>query len=247
LEPKEFINFYHIKSLVCCFSGGKDSLVATHYVLKALEKINIEKYVVFVDTTVMIPIVYDFVKNVCKQFGWPLKILIPKESFWNLAGKWGTPTMHSRWCCYHLKLEPIINFVKTLKPQRAEVTGLRKEESPKRARFIQIIYNKKARSWKYAPILNWSGKDIDNYIKKHKLPMPKHYRLGIKETCLCGVFSSKREMQIVRGRFPNFFRKFVDLEDKLKKRKATFYFNNKPCYAKDLIKQKTLNNFNKNM
>jgi 3'-phosphoadenosine 5'-phosphosulfate sulfotransferase (PAPS reductase)/FAD synthetase len=42
------------------------------------------------------------------------------------------PTMNRRWCCYHLKLKPIHEFVRDLNPQRAEITGLRRDESFRR-------------------------------------------------------------------------------------------------------------------
>jgi len=243
--PREFVREYAIRSMVCCFSGGKDSLVATHYVLSELEDFDVEKYVVFVDTTVMVPITVDFVKETAKRFGWNLKILYPNPNFWTLAEKWGTPTKRRRWCCYALKLKPIQDFVRDLKPQRAEVLGLRRDESTKRANLRQVIYKRKVRSWGYAPILDWSEKQVLAYIKRHNLPMPPYYRLGIKETCMCGAFSSKRELMIVKALWPELFEKFVRLEDGFKPHYATFYFNNKPCYARDLAKQKTLTEYMK--
>jgi len=241
LSPSE----YAVRSLVCCFSGGKDSLVSTHYVLSELADSDIGKYVVFVDTTVMLPLTVDFVRETAERFGWPLKILRPDPDFWTLAGKWGTPTMRRRWCCYALKLKPIQDFVRGLKPQRGEVTGLRRDESIRRAKFRQVIYKRRVRSWGYAPILTWSEKQVLAYIKRHNLPMPPHYRLGLGETCMCGVFSSKRELMIVKALWPELFGKFMQLEAGFKSRGAAFYFNNKPCYAKDLAKQKTLTEYMK--
>ena len=242
MKPKEFVEEYCIKSLVCCFSGGKDSLVATHYVLSELEDVDVDKYVVFVDTTVMIPGTVDFVKDVCSQFGWNLKVLTPTPDFWTLASKWGTPTMNRRWCCYHLKLKPIIEFVRDLNPQRGEVVGLRKGESARRRKkkLRQVVFDRKAWAWHYAPILDWTEKDVLHYIEEHSLPMPPHYRKGIKETCMCGAFANKRELMIVRALYPEFYRQFVELEKKFRKGGACFYFNNKSTYAKELLKQKTL-------
>jgi len=241
MKPKEFVQEYCIKSLVCCFSGGKDSLVATHYVLSELQDVPIEKYVVFVDTTVMLPTTHDYVKEVCARYGWNLKVLTPEKSFWQLVSEgMPMPTMHRRWCCYKLKLEPIKNFVKRLPPQRAEVTGLRRDESVRRRNISEIFYLRKSCVWKYAPIVDWTEKDILDYIKKHNLPMPPHYRLGIKETCQCGAFSSEKQIMILKAQFPELFQKFIDLESGFKSQGAAFYFKNKPTYAKDIAKQRTL-------
>lgn len=246
MNPKEFVDQYCIKSLVCCFSGGKDSLVATYYVISELEDIEIDKYVVFVDTTVMLPIAEPFVKDVCSQFGWNLKVLRPKESFWEQAEVKGMPYVHRRWCCYGLKLQPIFDFVRELKPQKGEVVGLRRDESLRRSqmKLPPVHYDKRRgiNAWFYAPIWDWTGKNILSYIKKHELPMPPWYRLGLKETCMCGAFSSKKEVEILRAQFPELFKKFVELEGKFRSDWACFWAG-KPVYAKDLAKQKTMGEF----
>jgi len=241
LKPKEFVKEYSIKSLVCSFSGGKDSLAMTHYVMSELNGINIDKYVVYADTGVMLPTTTPFVEKVCKDFGWNLKIVY--GNFWDHIEKgMPMPSMRRRWCCGICKLYPIHDFVKTLKPQRAEVTGLRQDESPNRMKLKgkSLFYLKKSYVWKYAPILDWTEKQVFSYIRNHNLPMPPHYAMGIKETCQCGAFGSKKQMMILKAQFPELFQKFIDAEAGFKSQGAAFYFQNKPVYAKDLAKQKTL-------
>jgi len=52
LNPREFVEEYGIRSLVCCFSGGKDSLVMTHYTLSQVQDMeDLDIYVLHVDTT----------------------------------------------------------------------------------------------------------------------------------------------------------------------------------------------------
>jgi phosphoadenosine phosphosulfate reductase len=244
MKPREFVEVYAIRSLVCCFSGGKDSLVATHYTLSQLEDVNIEKYVVFVDTTVMVPTAEPFVRDVCKRFNWNLYVLKPNRDFWTLVGVDGLPmpTMFRRWCCGKLKLDPIKKFLRGLNPQRGAIMGLRKEESQRRKTKLkkQVLYDQKSLSWKFSPILDWSEQDVFRYMKEHDLPMPPHYRLGIPETCLCGAYSSRKVMMRVKAQFPELFQKFVELEKQFKSGGSAFYFQNKPVYAKDLLKQKTL-------
>jgi len=238
MNPKEFVEHYGIRSLVCCFSGGKDSLVATHYVMTELEDCNVDKYIVFVNTGVMLPIAEPFVKDICQQFGWNLTIL--HGHFFEKAERWGMPRMFHRWCCGECKIKPIREFVKTLKLQRGEVVGLRKQESKKREKIVrEIFYKKISHSFGYAPIFTWSHRDVSNYIKEHKLPMPPNYKLGIKETCQCGVFTSRKQMLILKAQFPEFFQQFIEFEKKLRKG-SVFFFQNKPVYAHDLAKQKTL-------
>jgi len=47
-------------------------------------------------------------------------------------------------------------------------------------------------------------------------------------------------MMILKAQFPELFQKFIDAEAGFKSQGAAFYFQNKPVYAKDLAKQKTL-------
>jgi phosphoadenosine phosphosulfate reductase len=238
LAPREFVKEYSIKSLVSCFSGGKDSLVTTHYVMSELEDFDIDKHVVYADTGCMLPSTEPFVVDICKQFGW--KLTIVRGFFFEKAKKNGMPRMKHRWCCKACKVNPMQEFIKTLKPQRAEVTGLRRDESLARSKLPQILYKRKVPSWGYCPIIAWTEKDVKAYMKKHDLPTPPHYRLGLKETCMCGVFSTPKQMLILKAQFPELWQRFVDLEAGFRTKGAAFYFNYKPVFAKDLAKQKTL-------
>jgi len=239
MKPREFVKDYSIRSLVCCFSGGKDSLVATHYVFSELEDVEIDKYVLYADTGVMLPTTTPFVEKVCQEFGWNLQIVYG-YFFEHVESGLPMPSIHRRWCCGLCKLQPIAKFMRDLKPQRAEVTGLRRDESIRRRKLPEVFYLRKARVWKYAPLVDWTEKDVFRYIRENDLPMPPHYRMGIKETCMCGAYSNKKQMQIVRARFPELFQKFIDLEANFKSGGAAFFFNDKPTYAKDFLKQKTL-------
>jgi len=95
--------------------------------------------------------------------------------------------------------------------------------------------------WKYAPILSWTEKQVLNYIRNNELPMPPNYKLGLKETCQCGVYSSKKQMLILKAQYPELWNKIVQLEANFRKGGAAFYFRNKPVYTREIAAQKTLN------
>lgn len=247
MDAKTFVEKYAIRSIACCFSGGRSSLCATHYVLSQLEEVNIEKYVLFVDTGVMVPSAPVFVREVAERYGWNLRVLKPKTDFWTYAAKYGMPTHKRRWCCYLLKLQPIFDFVKQLPPPRAEVVGFRGDESRRRKKSLrpeQVSFDKRhgVQAWVYLPLLNWTEEQVVKYIREHALPMPPHYRLGIKETCCCGAFTTRRQLMSVKAHYPEFFQKFIELENKFRMGNACFYFG-KPTYARELAKQKTLTSF----
>jgi len=215
-------------------------LVATHLTYKALKDWSGKICVVTVDTTVMIPPAIPFVEKVAKEYGWELHILKPKKSFWEQVERRGMPSMNRRWCCYLLKLEPIIEFMRIQKPPRTTVTGLRRQESSRRKNFSQWIFQHRSWSYNYSPIIDWSDEQVLRYIRQHNLLEPPWYRLGVKETCMCGVFSCPREMMCVRANWPEFFQQFIEIEKRFRKGGTAFYFQNRPYSAKEFLKQKTL-------
>lgn len=76
ISIQQFIKEYAVKSIASCFSGGKDSLVATHLVMNELgNRPDIDKWVVFADTGIMLPTTEPFIQDVCQTFGWKLKIV----------------------------------------------------------------------------------------------------------------------------------------------------------------------------
>jgi len=185
------------------------------------------------------------VKSVASRLGWNLVIVKPEEDFFTLARRWGTPhPAGRRWCCNHLKLKPMRNFVKKLRPQRAEVLGIRREESLKRSKFVPVYYRRKVPSWIYCPILDWTSKQVDDYIKKNNLPVsPIYSLLGFSGECICGAYTTKRQLKIIRARFPAFFERFVELEKTFHSGKSAFWESGKPLRAKDLLKQKVLDEY----
>jgi len=246
MNPCEFVERYSIRSVAYCLSGGKDSLVATHYMESELGDLRaeLERHFITVDTTVMIPGNVEWLRQVVADlFDAELTVLRPQKTFWELVDEFGAPTMRRRWCCYHLKLEPIMRFMQTLPAQRAEVVGLRRVESRKRAKMPGIILKRRSLSWGYAPIIDWSDEQVRNYIHQHRIPINPVYRTPVKETCLCGVFASPKRIEAVRALYPELFNKFVEAESRFRKGGAMFFFQNRPWRARDLFKQALLDEF----
>lgn len=237
ISIEQFVHDYAIRSVACCFSGGKDSLVSTHLMMNFLPDY-LDKWVVHANTGIMLPVAKPFVEDICKSFGWKLKVV--DGNFFYEAQTKGMPRMKHRWCCHICKIEPIQAFIKTLIPQRAEVTGLRRDESLKRAKLNQIYYKRKVPSWAYAPIIGWSEKQVLGYMRSNSLPMPPHYRMGLRETCMCGVYSNRKQMEILKAKFPELWQKILDLEASFRTHGAAFYFKGKPVRASEIDQQQTL-------
>jgi len=241
LDPVTFIKEYAIRSLVCCWSGGRSSLAATHYTLSHLQNVDVDKHVVFVDTGVMLSDAVDFVKDVAESQGWNLHVLKPKTDFWQYAKRYGTPGIKRRWCCKILKLQPMFDFAKTLKPQRAMVLGFRKDEKRKsRVQAPTVRYLKRVPAWVYLPIKTWTKIDVRSYLRKNGLPDPPWYGKGLKETCFCGAYTNKRELLRLKIHYPDLFQKMVQLDAERRRWGRCAFWDHGPVDLSDLKRQKTL-------
>jgi 3'-phosphoadenosine 5'-phosphosulfate sulfotransferase (PAPS reductase)/FAD synthetase len=251
LEPNYVISRLNIRSIVCSFSGGKDSLVATHYTWRSIkdkiESGNILFKVVHVNTTVELPKTLEYVRDTCKQFGWDFVIVRPAKDFFEIAKRKGMPTRRGRWCCYNLKLEPLIRFTRSLPPPRLQVTGYRIAESTRRqflhksGKVYQLEWRGEGSHYIYSPIFYWKDDDVERYIEQHKLPINPNYAIiGMAGDCVCGVYVPLKKLQKIARAYPEFIKRFEEWERSSKAGGSAFYdyINRKKIYVRDLLNNK---------
>ena len=200
-EPPEG---YHV-----AFSGGKDSIVVYDIVKKA--KVKHQAY--FAVTTVDPPELLKFLKLFYPEVKW----LRPKLSMYKLIIKKGVPMRHSRFCCEHLKeYAGIGEFV---------ITGIRREESNARRdrTLFYVDYRKKMKGKKYLnPIIDWTEKEVWNYIKKNKLPYPELYDCGMKRIgCIGCPMAYFKTRQKELNKYPNFKAMYIQA---IRKRREKGFF-----------------------
>ena len=134
------------------YSGGKDSDV----ILELAKMAGIPFRAIYKNTTIDPP---GTIKH-CKSKG--VEIVHPKISFLKLIEKKGMPTRRARFCCSELKEYKILD--------RA-IQGIRRCESAARAaRYhepeICRVYSAKEKVRVYLPILNWTNKDVERFIRE---------------------------------------------------------------------------------
>lgn len=134
------------------YSGGKDSDV----ILELAKMAGIEYRAIYKNTTIDPPHTIAH----CKSKG--VEIIKPKETFFDIVRRKGFPTRRARFCCEILKEYKIMDD---------SVQGIRRCESAKRAKLykepvICKIYGRKdAHVNVCLPILDWSNKDVEDFIK----------------------------------------------------------------------------------
>ncbi len=206
IEAMYFLRQFPIDRVAVSFSGGKDSLVALHLA----SRIGIRK-AVFCDTTIESQKVIEFVKEVETILGVKIDIVKPKKSFWELVHLLGVPSVHNRWCCPTIKFQPLNEYARKHKIEYY-VTGLRREESVIRKEYKKIEVNPMLpHVIQLNPIVEWSEKDVWEYIRKYELPIPPGYENGLlRNGCVICPYKSPKELGKVKKLEPEMWERFEE-------------------------------------
>lgn len=137
------------------YSGGKDSDV----ILELTRMSGIPFEAIYKNTTIDPP----YTIKHCKDNG--VKIVNPKQTFFQLIREKGLPSRSRRFCCSKLK---------EYKIHDRAIQGIRRSESNKRAERYKEpefcrTYSKKEKVRIYLPILEWSYEDVEQFIKERKI------------------------------------------------------------------------------
>lgn len=146
---------------ILAYSGGKDSDIC----LNLIQNLNLKCKIIYNSTTVDRP------NTIAHALSVGAEIIRPQKTFAQLIAERGTPNRHRRWCCSFLKEKYVGEYV---------VQGIRAAESVNRKKKYkepQICreYGKKEKSKILMPLLNWSDKDVENFILKHKVNVHPFY------------------------------------------------------------------------
>lgn len=188
------------------YSGGKDSDV----ILELTKMAGVSYRAIYKCTTIDPPHTIAH----CKSKG--VKIVHPKERFFDLVKRKGAPTWRVRYCCDVLKEYKILDNV---------VLGIRRSESKKREKLYQEPIqcrnfggSKKNHVNMYLPILEWTARDLVQFVELRKLKLhPLYYdeqgnfhverRLG----CIgCPMQSDRGKGDFKK--YPKFLRRLIQCE-----------------------------------
>lgn len=145
------------------YSGGKDSDI----ILALAKMAGVNFRAIYKNTTIDPPGTISHVKAN------GVNVIQPSITFAQIIQQKGFPTRLRRFCCYYLKEYRICDVA---------VQGIRSCESVKRSKrykepTVCRLYrkNEKKTVQVFLPILNWSNKDVENFIKEQKISCHKLY------------------------------------------------------------------------
>jgi 3'-phosphoadenosine 5'-phosphosulfate sulfotransferase (PAPS reductase)/FAD synthetase len=224
-----------VGNIYSLFSGGRDSLVALHIANTFCKQYGVSLRAVYVDTTISTPGSTEYVKEVCKNFGVQLDIVRPKKDYFTLVEMWGFPTATRRWCCYHLKIEPLKTYFLDKPSDRIVVDGIRSKESSRRKSFPKIGLHKHFKCLCYHLIFEWDKDDVLNYIKEFKLKENPLYKFYSRATeCWCPAEKTVNQFKQLKENHPELFKKLIELEGKLRNGGSALYKGGKKIYLREL-------------
>jgi len=204
------------------WSGGKDSTVALHLALKFWKT----PKVVFIDTGITLPETLSYVQKLADEWSLNLTVLKPEIDFWEYVAENGFPIIKALWCRRLLKITPIKNFLKKHRGWKVQVLGIRKAESNVRRnawyyRKPFMRHTKMPFTYNLLPILNWTDQQVDEYIRRARIPVNPSYRIyGTSGCYFCPFISNPRHYLALKRIHPELFDKIVKAEKVMRKGKT---------------------------
>jgi 3'-phosphoadenosine 5'-phosphosulfate sulfotransferase (PAPS reductase)/FAD synthetase len=199
---------------IVSLSGGKDSTAMLIMMLEDDYKI---EEIIFADTTVEFPEMYEYLKEVEKYINKPIKILKPKKSWDELfytrfkSGKYkgniyGFPTLKFKWCNMRLKLDTLNRYYNSLNENDIMWLGLAFNET-QRYKTLKKYNNK--RSYLYENQI--TEKECDRYLREIGLLNPLYDRF-LRTGCYLCPFQPKNSLKKLRNKYPLLWRKLLDYD-----------------------------------
>lgn len=190
-EPKD-------EKYIIAYSGGKDSVVA----LDLTRRAGVDFEAFYYLTTIDPPEQVLFVKSTPD-----VQIIKPKYTMFQLIEKKKIlPLRRRRYCCEYLKegREAKKNLL-----GRTIITGVRWAESARRSKTGMVRFCRQSKQRIINPIIDWSDKEVWQYIRENKLPYCSLYDEGFKRLGCIGCPLTSREQRLKEfARWPQYERAF---------------------------------------
>jgi phosphoadenosine phosphosulfate reductase len=177
---KDVVELYPKRRPVISFSGGKDSLVVSYIVRKALGIDSILH--MFGNTTMEYPDTIEYVTRYREDNkDIPFIENSSFHSFFDMSRLIGPPSRLFAWCCSVFKSAPIAGMVNQIRGEHGIISfeGIRRRESVRRNNRGEIYTNKKiVHQLSAYPILNWKEVEVWLFILAKGLSVNKAYEKG---------------------------------------------------------------------
>jgi len=225
---QEYREKFSLEDMFVSFSGGKDSTVTSHIVVKAFGTNKILH--IFGDTTLEFPTTYEYKERFRRnEENLGVQVLTAKnreKDFNELCRVIGPPSRVMRWCCTVFKTGAIQRTITSAFRDKTNIItfyGIRKSESVSRSKYDRESDSPKiTKQTVVSPIIDWIDFDVWLYILTNKLDFNEAYRLGYSRVgCWCcpnnGAWSEILSKVHMYGRYVEWRNLLVDFSKQIGK------------------------------
>ena len=182
------------QDLLMSSSFGAESAVMIHMVTRLLPGVR----VVMVDTGYLFPETHRFMEELRHRFDlnvWVYRTRNDPIAYLREAGE-DDPTNRKdvERCCAANKNEPFDRAMRQLKP-RAWLRGIRRNQADTRKERRIVEWAERYNCYAISPLLNWTRRDIHQYMKRHDLPYHPLFDQGYASIG-CNPLSCTRPIQL---------------------------------------------------
>lgn len=186
------------------FSGGHDSLVATHI---AAQHPRFAGRVHHIDTGIGAAYTRRFVESVCDAQGWELVVHKSNRSYEWFISRFGFPGPGFHALVYrYLKERCADKLSAKRKSKSVFVNGARSQESTRRMGHCgDIVVRDRNRKQIWTAVCHdWSKAEQQLYMDEFGLPTNKlKIAVGMSGECFCGAFAQPGEIDLIRQHAPD--------------------------------------------
>lgn len=195
-------------------SGGHDSMCACFV---ASQHTAFDGAVNHIDTGIGCQKNRDFVRELCREMEWDLRVFKSAETYEKYVSQNGFPGPGRHQFVYNrLKDRCVRQMMRYLHPEMVLlVTGCRYDESQRRMGHVETVkigerskktgrVAERRRVWT-APCHDWTTDDQRTFIDAFALPRNpvKMSPLGVSGECFCGAFAAPNEINLIRHFAPD--------------------------------------------
>ncbi len=167
-------NRFNLDKTVVAWTGGKDSTVVLHLIRQMYGSVKFP--VMFNDSTLEFPEIYEFIEKISRS--WNLELVIERHDSSLLAKYEASKSKSEKFMLLReMKIKALKDF-QSRNSIEAYIVGIRWDEHPSRSR--EKFFSTRENHTRVHPILDFTEKDIWDYIHKFDVPYVNLYDQGYR-------------------------------------------------------------------